>query len=88
MKLPEKFKLTVHYCPECHTHAVGTRDTIQATAYFEYADEEGDEDAADEVVEYKGESELDWDSQTPNMNEEGAIEVTCDNSHTWFTTIS
>ena len=75
-------KLAEPKCPICEDPAVGTMDLIPGVALFD--DDPTDESA---VIEYMGETEVDWDGQQRITNDAGESKVTC-GRHYWFTKIT
>lgn len=67
-------------CPKCGQPAIGTADIVYAVALFSGDPSDGD-------VEWAGETEVDWNAQTPERDENGFPMVICDNGHTWGTKI-
>lgn len=74
-------KLQQPTCPQCQQPATAIIERVTAAALIE-------EPSPDGSTEYSGQSDIDWDSQRPEVNPEtGSNFVTCDNGHQWETAI-
>ncbi len=66
-------------CPTCNKPAKGTVETLQGIALFI-------EGASPNLeTDYSGTTEVDWDSQSTNEDEDGNIQVACEDGHFWCT---
>lgn len=72
-------KLDKPSCAQCGAKAIGTVDTLYATALFIDLSDEGE-------AEYSGSSDVHWDTQETVDEAGGLKKVTC-GSHEWFTII-
>lgn len=69
-------KFEPSHCPACNEPTRYTCDTIPGYAKLTEPDANG-------ITEYTGETDVDWDGQQSNQDEEGRIEVACRNWHRW-----
>ena len=72
-------KLRTPNNPESGLPAVGTVDRIFARAYFAASKDE------DSGVQYDGNCDVNWDSQTPERDDAGRILVFDEDGEEWFT---
>ncbi len=63
-------------CPECGKKAADMLESLYAWAHLNYF-----EDA--DVFDYQGGSKVDWDSQEPDENKEGKVQLQCPAGHQW-----
>lgn len=66
-------------CPTCNKPAVGTVETLPGIARFI------EEAAPNLEMDYDGTTEVDWNGQTTNEDEEGNLQVSCEDGHFWYT---
>lgn len=64
-------------CPKCGLAARGTVESLSGVAEFNDADEEGN-------VEYSGNTEVFWDGQMTETDEEGNVALVCLNGDEWY----
>ena len=63
-------------CPECGEIAEGTVEHVGVRANITFTDETG-------AAEYAGESEVWWDEQRPDEDEQGRYTLICYGGHEW-----
>ena len=62
-------------CPECDQAATGTVELIRGLALLIF-NEQGNAD-------YEGETKVDWDRQTSQLDACGRVTLECPNGHQW-----
>lgn len=62
-------------CPKCGNFATGTIEYVPGVALLVF-EEEGDPPYA-EYADYQGETEMDWDLQDGQPDEEGRVRLFC-----------
>lgn len=72
-------KIEIPNCPKCNSQARGTVETLTACAEFDQ------EDAAAPI--YSGYTEVFWEEQKTNRDNDGRVELICHNHHSWFSRI-
>lgn len=70
-------KFEQDHCPECGEELRGTCDTIPGCAVMS-RQENGS-------YEYVGETDVFWDGQMSEKDEEGKVRVQCRGGHDWWT---
>lgn len=63
------------FCPHCGQLAKGTLETLPGVALLMFDE--------DNEATYEGETEVDWDGQTPCLDEHGQVTLTCPEGHEW-----
>jgi len=69
-------KFSVPKCPECGGIAVGVKDLIPGLAGIVF-EEDG------ETAEYSGGTDMWWDDQYTPEDENGEVQLRCDEDHWW-----
>lgn len=67
-------------CPYCGSAAIGTDETIPGVAQFGEPTEQGES----VLVEYFGETEVDWDGQRQVVDDVGRVSLVCNEGHRWW----
>ena len=62
-------------CPECGEYAKGTFETVPGLALLMFD--------ADGEAEYFGQTDMCWDGQTTDLDEQGGATLICPAGHTW-----
>jgi len=62
-------------CPECGEYAKGTFETVPGLALLNFVD--------DGEAEYFGQTDVCWDMQTTDRDEQGHATLMCPAGHTW-----
>ena len=65
-------------CPECGQAARGTQETTPGLALLMF-DDEGQ-------AEYEGETKMDWNNQTTDVDDRGQVTLECPDWHRWQAT--
>ena len=73
-------KLRTPNNPKSGLPAIGTVDRITARAYFAAGNDDGD-------VQYDGNCDVNWDSQSPVRDDTGRILVFDEDGDEWFTEV-
>ena len=63
-------------CPECGAPPKGTLETVPGLALLAEPDEHGE-------FEYEGETEIFWNAQKTDRDDDGRVTLECTNGHAW-----
>jgi len=74
------FRLAQATCPECEAEAIDILETVPCHAHLM-------RDVDGVTFAYAGESDMNWDGQEPILDSKGAVQVYCENGHTWETVV-